>query len=401
MIYLPHGCWISDPTVNPKNWKKVGASTAKDWYIQYYFYDPSLRNDPKFKKHWKLCIVKGMNKFKSLGDRRQACQQLIDDEIQFLREEGFNPITNKFIHVDIIESDIDPKTSFIKALKIAKSSLTCARSTKGDLKTVLTYAEQEAIKLNYDKLPIIEIRKKHIKTILLRLSRSRTVWNASQFNYYRKYLGMLFKELMEYIDLEYNPALEVTKQKMVKRIRKTLTLAERKKIDEALKESNYYFWRFMHIFFHSGARETEMMNVRKQDVDLVVGKFKATIMKGKQQYETWKPIKDLALPLWKEVMSETNDGQYLFSRKFRPGNRSMHSNVISRWWKEKVKKGMGIEADFYSLKHSNLDEIAAALSIEDASKAASHTTPVITMDYAVGEKERQLNRVKKVNNTFS
>jgi hypothetical protein len=75
---------------------------------------------------------------------------------------------------------------------------------------------------------------------------------------------------------------------------------------------------------------------------------------------------------------------------------------ITKRWKKYVKGGMGITADFYSLKHLNLDETAEALSIEDAAKMAAHTTPVITMEvYAIGEKERQDQRLKKVRNPFS
>ena len=67
-----------------------------------------------------------------------------------------------------------------------------------------------------------------------------------------------------------------------------------------------------------------------------------------------------------------------------------------------VKKKLGITADFYSLKHLNLDEISGALDIEAAAMMAGHTSPVITMKhYAVNEKDREMERLRKVNNKFS
>lgn len=81
--------------------------------------------------------------------------------------------------------------------------------------------------------------------------------------------------------------------------------------------------------------------------------------------------------------------------------------VISNYMSGRVKAskkdgGLGIKGDFYSLKHSNLDETAAALDINAAAAMAGHTTPVITLKhYAHGEKERQHERLKKVANTFS
>ncbi|MBK7882513.1 MAG: hypothetical protein IPJ81_00725 [Chitinophagaceae bacterium] len=56
----------------------------------------------------------------------------------------------------------------------------------------------------------------------------------------------------------------------------------------------------------------------------------------------------------------------------------------------------------YSLKHSNLDETSAILDINAAARMAGHTSTVITMKhYAIGEKERQNNLLKEVNNKFA
>jgi len=49
----------------------------------------------------------------------------------------------------------------------------------------------------------------------------------------------------------------------------------------------------------------------------------------------------------------------------------------------------------------NIDETAAALDIKDAAAMAGHTTPVITIaHYALNEKDRQHERLRKVNNSF-
>ena len=68
---------------------------------------------------------------------------------------------------------------------------------------------------------------------------------------------------------------------------------------------------------------------------------------------------------------------------------------------EKLKKELNITADFYSLKHSNLDEITELLSLKDASIMANHTnTDMVSNVYAVGEKQRQFEKLKKVGNTL-
>jgi hypothetical protein len=61
-----------------------------------------------------------------------------------------------------------------------------------------------------------------------------------------------------------------------------------------------------------------------------------------------------------------------------------------------------IDADFYSLKHLNLDETASILNIESAAQMAGHTSTVITMKhYAVNEESRKMEKLKRVNNEFA
>lgn len=90
MISLINGCHCSELTVNPKNWKTCNATALrKKWYIQYYFYDTTI-NQKKF------IVIKGMNRLKTLEERREAIRQLIENEIYQLKVKGYNPITGGF-----------------------------------------------------------------------------------------------------------------------------------------------------------------------------------------------------------------------------------------------------------------------------------------------------------------
>jgi integrase len=51
----------------------------------------------------------------------------------------------------------------------------------------------------------------------------------------------------------------------------------------------------MHIFFHSGARLTELMRLQVQDVDLRNQVFKLIVKKGRMSKEVLRLIKDIAL----------------------------------------------------------------------------------------------------------
>lgn len=412
MILLPNGCHCSGhpgkpekgiaPTlpVSPSNWKTSKASIKKAWMIHYRFYDPETNG-------MKQVIIKKMNKFKTLLERQDATQALMEAELDMLINWGYNPITGKCNEPSAEILEIEPHTPFIKALRIVKKKLNKAQSTLSDINSVINGLEKATDQLRISQLPIGQVSRKHIKISLDLCSQINPNWSPNRFNKYRSYLQILFNELMEIEAAETNPVSGIKKMKTVKKLRKTLSLEERRLINEHLRRKNYTFWRFSHMFFHSGSRETEMMLLKYEDVDLKNQRFKIIVNKGQGPSEEFRTIKDVILPLWQEVMSEAKIGDYLFSKNLRPGPVSISAWQITRRWRTHVKApvekgGLGITADFYSLKHSNLDETAEVLSTKDAARMAGHSSTVITLKhYLTGEEQRQHERLKKVNNSFS
>jgi integrase len=112
-----------------------------------------------------------------------------------------------------------------------------------------------------------------------------------------------------------------------------------------------------------------------------------------------KPIKDIVLPLWNELLAEAKSGDFLFSKGLIPGLYPINTDQVTKRWNRHVKKKRNVNCDFYSLKHLNLDETAMHLGLSDAAAMASHTSTSVTLKhYTHGEHQRQLNRLKKVNN---
>jgi integrase len=415
MISLPNGCYCSgtpgDPkkgtpdmlSVFPENWNKPGASIASDWYIQYYFHDPKYNDHPKY-KYGKLRIVKGMNKCKNLAERRQATKRLIQVELELLRD-GLNPIANSVIpEIDstvINEYEVLPTTFFYSALQKAYKQFNPGGSTKVDMDSMMGRLKIVIKELGFDMVPISQVSRKHINNIMTHLSVKYEKFSGHQHNKYRSYMMSLFKELFKVEAVQHNPMVQIEKRKTFRRMRLTLTQKEREKINKHLKPKYYTFWRLLQIYFHSGSRETEILSIKESDVDIERQRFMVLVKKGRGYSEQWRTIKNSVLYLWQEILSESQSGDYLFSRGLKPGKEKIRREQITRRWFEHVKDKLGIKADFASLKHSNLDETAALLSAQDAAKQAGHTTPVVTIKhYLVGEKERQHEKLKEVNNSF-
>ena len=394
MISLPHNCNCSQLSVNPKNWKNCKAlALSQNWYIQYYFYDTSI-------KQKKFVIIKGMNRFKTLDERREATRQLIDNELYQLREKGYNPVTGKFSPIE--NNCIEPTTTFIEALWKAHGLMKLEPTTKNDIKSLINHFDVAAKKLGFDKQEIQAVKRKHLIQLLEMLPLLKKSWSSYSYNNARGYLMMLYKKLMLLQAVDSNPVNDIPKEEVITKIKKVLTHKEREIINKYLLENDRNYWRFINIFFHSGCRRTELCRLVPADIDLDNQQFKVLIKKGSKQRECMKPIKNIALDFWKEQMEKSENKEFVFSSTFKAGAFKLDPGAISKKWKMYVKDNLGIDVDFYALKHLNLDETSSYLNAEAAAKMAGHTSTVITLKhYLVNEQQREMERLKKVENKFA
>lgn len=399
---LLNGCWRSKISVTPKNWNTAAASTKKDWRIWYRFYDPV--NKPK----GKLIPVKGFNSEKDLKERQQAVKHLIRIEEQLIDEDGWNPVTKQYMtEEEAPTGDIGSNTLFIPALFEALEMLKVGRM-KSDIKYCIKGIKKAAAKLpeneprKYTKYRIDQIKRKHLIYILNQCRKDKPEkFTANRFNKYRDYLIMLFKQLIIIEAVESDPVSLIPKEKTTKKKRQLPTDAERLIIDTNLKAWDYYYWRYIRIFHRSSCRNTEMHLLRETKVDIARQEFIVLVKKDKQYVESTRPIPDDILPLWVEVLSECQPGDYLFSVGYKPGPRPIDPNNTSKRWRILVKKKMGINKDEYSLKAHNTDTIDAQLDLEHAAAAAGHkSTKTTEKHYTPGHQQRKIDKLKKVKVDF-
>jgi integrase len=407
MKQLLQGCSRSPIAVTPKNWATKKASIKSKWRIYYRFYDPAFKED---RKKWGLMVcIRGMNQYTTLEERQEATRILLNNELELLDDRGYNPVRKIFMNEESQTNahEVGPETRFIPALEWAMRKLQAIPETKIDIKSVIKYTERAARNLfdqkagcHYNALPISMITRKHIVYILDYCEKYNQRWSNLRFNKYKAYLSMLFKMLIGIEAIEMNPTRDIPERKVLIRKKQILDPTEKEKI-HVLRERNYNFWRYIHIFFHSGSRTTEMLNLRKEDVKLLRQEFKVIVRKGQQLREDIRPINNAVLPLWEEIIAAASPGQYLFSRGLAPGDSKIRKDQICRRWDRWVVKGLGIKKSFYSLKHSHTDAIAEKFDIHHAAISNGHTTPVITMrHYAVGEQARVREALKSADVRF-
>lgn len=399
MMLLPNGCTCSEPTVYPSDWEKGGQQLLKvKWYIQYWF------RDPAFKEQWpngRPCKVKGMNDFKTLAERREATRFLMQQQVQLLKD-GYNPIRKQVIRPATTDAyDIDRFTPFETALKKAAGQLRTSAATKKDIGSSLKTINQTIRHLGYDTLMIGEVKTKYVIHILDSAHILNSKFTDNTYNKCRTYLMMLFKQLVKIGVMDVNPVIQIDKKQTVRKIRKVLSEAERKKVNDHLKTNHYTFWRFIQIFFHSGAREVELLAVQFEDVHLDKQYVKYTVKKGKRYAEVLRPIKNLALPYWRELVDLAQPGDYLFSVGLIPGEKQIIRDQLTRRWRVHVKEKLHITADLYSLKHLNTTQTVNILDNKEAAKLNAHTsTAMVDQVYDVEREDREFKKLRNINNPF-
>jgi integrase len=381
---------VTELKVIPSDWLINPSSIHSPWQIWYRY-------------NGKLVKIMRMNREKDYQARVEVTKQLIKEEEEKIKQFGFNPLTKTYQRapkqVPLIALQVTGNNSigFIAALQMAFDQLKREPGTLMNIKSCLKYVSKAAELLGIHELPVIEIRKKHIK-ILLSNCKGDNI-SPRTWNVYRSYLMILFEELDELELVEHNPAKEIKKKKEDVKIRLTLTDEERELVKKHLQQNYPDFYRFVQIFFHSGGRRSELLNLRVRHVNLERGEYLAIVKKGNRKREVIRVIKDVALPYWKELLGNNAPDDFVFSIGLKPGAKKIREEQVTRRWRRLVKEKLGIEADLYSLKHLNTDETAALLNIDAAAAHNGHTSTTITKKhYAFGEEKRQREKLRKVNN---
>ena len=125
-------------------------------------------------------------------------------------------------------------------------------STKHDIKSLINYFEIAAKKLGFDKQEIQAVKRKHLIQLLEMLPSLKKSWSSYSYNNARGYLMMLYKKLMLMQAVDSNPVTDIPKEEVITKLKKVLTHEERDIINKYLLEHDKDYWRFIHIFFHSG-----------------------------------------------------------------------------------------------------------------------------------------------------
>lgn len=376
------GCSYTEFWVSPANWQKATKKDlSKDWFVECVFFDP--RYEKKYPKGFSF--RKKANKPQTI-DERKALISFFLKSIPQQFNDGYNPITKKYMNLR--NEGLYPDLLFIEAYRRALEIKSGTKSHLYNIKRAIDRLEEASEALGMQYIKIKDLRRVDLKRMLDYLQLTDKYYNKFVI-----YFSSLYRELIEYECCESNITRDIYPKKTFKEPRLVLEKNELDRVREHLEEAYPDFYRYMMIFLYSGARNTELFRLQRKDVDLDKQEFVILLEKGGQYKRCTKVILSPALEYWREVCEECKSpDDYLFALNFVPSKKMGNKEIVTRFWKRNVKDKLGIEADFYSLKHYILDN----LDSDTAMLLASHTNKNTTAIYQVNKAKKDREMLKQL-----
>ena len=376
------GCSYTEFWVSPANWQKATKKDlSKDWFVECVFFDP--RYEKKYPKGFSF--RKKANKPQTIEERKALISFFLKSIPQQFND-GYNPITKKYMNLR--NEGLYPDLLFIEAYRRALEIKSGTKSHLYNIKRAIDRLEEASEALGMQYIKIKDLRRVDLKRMLDYLQLTDKYYNKFVI-----YFSSLYRELIEYECCESNITRDIYPKKTFKEPRLVLEKNELDRVREHLEETHPDFYRYMMIFLYSGARNTELFRLQRKDVDLDKQEFVILLEKGGQYKRCTKVILGPALEYWQDVCSECKSpDDYLFALNFVPSKKMGNKEIVTRFWKRNVKDKLGIEADFYSLKHYMLDN----LDSDTAMLFASHTNKNTTAIYQVNKAKKDREMLKQL-----
>lgn len=403
---LRNNCSRTNVFISPKDYKSFRSKSdlQKDWFVECRFYDPAFKE--KYPKGFQ---------FRRRPQKQTtlvAQKKIIEHYVQLMEKEldinHFNPISQTYM--SDLSGTLNPNMDFKSALDAARLKLKGSDKHLAEVRIAVTRFIKSVDALNYSYLSINEIKIWHIKNTL-----DHCDLTDSYYNKFRQYLKDIFKELVERGCIDHNPVRDISKRKIVAKIRSLIPEEKLFFVDKFLEEKHYNFYRYKEIFYRSASRSSELLRLQRKHVFLEKQEYIIQIQKGKTYKWVVKPINIEALEYWKEIVDLCkSEEDYLFSKNLEPGKLKISPRQITIRWKRHVKdtsnikdengKVISITEDFYGFKYLYLDKLdAIQQGVSDiphdfnlAQKAAAHTNVKTTNIYTVGKEKRITDILKRI-----
>ena len=361
------------------------------WYVHFRYNGAQKR------------YKQNLNRIKNLSVRKKVADLMVK-ELSAKLKKGWNPITdtqednNNYLFSSCLDFALEKKRPFI------------GKKTYSGYKGIVKFIQQVLPSLGLQNLVITDLKRKHIKQIMLHIKKVRG-WSNKAHNKYLDYLKPILSELLEWDILEYNPAYKIKPLKEeTSQANRVPTDHEFKRIKSYLKQNYPELYIFVATIFHTGIRPGELLQVTLSMIDLEAQTITLPSIVTKSNRFRIVPINDHLMELFAELKlhlyptdfylfgsyrerGRGNVGKYL---DFIPGPTKIKSDTSSRRWRKAIKIELGIDVNLYAMKHAGADaKILSGIDLDVLRELYGHTSSRMTERYAKAVKQVYRNEIIK------
>lgn len=358
-----------------KNYSPARLTQGKEWFISFYAFDPATAK----RKRKKIKV----NHIKSIKERRRYAQDLII-RINNRLAEGWNP----WIEADsgrayaTLDEVVESYRIFMdKMLHDDNYRAETHKTYISSLQQLISFNDAQKAPITY----IYQLDKGFIIRFLdeIYLGRDTSPYTRDK---YLAWCKTFFTWLVQrdYIKTSPIEGLKFISNRHKVKKRTIIPPREMGKLNEYLETKNKHYLLACYLIYYCFIRPKELSMLKLENFclsDQTVF-IPDTVSKNRKDGTVTLPKKVIMLMVELDIFSYA-DGDYLFSKDFKPGEKYRSGKSFRDFWAKYVRKDLKFKSEyvFYSLKDTGITNMLRskdALSVRDQ---ARHSSLIMTNTY--------------------
>jgi integrase len=377
-----------------KNFTYPDLHTGKEWYINFYAFDPA-RNEMRRKR------VK-LNHIKKIGDRRKYADGLLKRLITKL-EKGWNPW---------IEAENEKAYHFFKDVVVHYKRFTEKMFSDGIYRED-TYISYTSYLRNIEqwndsrKIPITYIYQFNddfIRDFLEHVYIERD--NSAQTrNNYLGFIKTFSKYLLQhrYLNVDPTAGVESISRRKIKKGRTIIEEKDLLSLKNYLTLKNKHFLLASYVLHYCFIRPKEMSMIKINHISIKNQTIfiPEDISKNRKSAIVTLPEKVVKLMIDNGIFNYPSD-YYLFSDNYKPGKEYRNEKQFRDYWTRYIRKDLKFPANykFYSLKDTGITNMLRKYDTITVRDQARHADILMTDTYTPHDIQKANELIKKHESLF-
>ncbi len=369
--------------------------TGKEWYIDFYAFDPSM--EKMRRKKIKL------NHISNVRMRRRYAADLIE-RIFVELQQGWNPwiVFTSQVSYSTIDDAFEAYEAYLS--RLLQEDILREKTCKGYRSCLKVMREWNESQIKPKKY-VYQIDRAFCSRFLDWLWLDKGLSSTTRDNYL-SWLKNLSKFLLEkqYVENDITAGISSLGKKKGKKNRTIIEAGDMARLRNWAEEHNRHFLLACYILYYCFVRPKEMSYIQLKHISIKRGTLFIPDYSSKNRKEGTVTLPEKVLKLMIDLeIFKYPDSYYLFSDKMRPGAGQRSNKIFTDYWNHYVRKQLHFPPNykFYSLKDTGItDLIKANTDLLSVRNQARHHSLLMTDLYTPHDIEEANDVIKHHSGDF-